>query len=260
MIIDAHAHVGPLIKDYVLRKKYEAHPFDTVESYLEDMDAAGVDMGISVARLDMDNEYQAEIQRRYPDRIISCAFINPRAPKAEDELKKCVEEWGLKGLMLDGFRHAFSSADHVLLDPLMKICEKSKIPVIMHSQGDNTFTTPVQLEEMARSFPQIKFIMSTGGNLWLAEEGTSVGERNNNIIVDTTTMEGFRITHNAKALAPQNFIMGSNWPWNDLKSVIFNVRRCVLNKEVLEWVLGRAAAEAFNIPLPASHWKGGDMS
>ena len=220
---------------------------DTVEDYIRDMDEAGVDMGISIARLDRNNAYQAEIQKRYPDRIISCAFINPRELDAEDELKKCVEEYGLKGLKLNGFRHSFSCADHVLLDPLMKICEKYHLPVIMHVQGDNCLTTPVQLEEMARSFPEITFVMAHGGNLWLAEEGTYVGARNKNIIVDSSSMEGFRITHNSKALPLGNSAMGSNWPWNNLKSIIFNIKRCVPDETAREWILGRAMAKAFNI-------------
>lgn len=247
MLIDAHAHIGPEISDPAARKKIEAYPHATAEDYIQAMDEAGIDMGISVARLDMDNAYQAEIQRKYSKRIISCAFINPRDFDAEDKLKKCAEEWGLRGLKLNGFRHCYSCADHTLLDPLMKLCEKYHLPVIMHVAGDNCMTTPLQFEEMARSYPEITFIMSHGGNLWLAEDGTDVGARNKNVIVDSTSMEGFRVTHNAKVLPQGRFAMGSDWPLNNLKSIVYNIKRCVPDEASREWVLGRAMAQAFGI-------------
>lgn len=247
MVIDAHAEVGPFVKDSLKRKKIGAHPEGTVEAYLRDMDGAGIDMGVTFGRLDLDNQYQAKIQKLYPDRIISCAYINPRAENAKEELLKCAEEYGLRGLKLNGFRHCFSSADHELLDPLLEICAAHKMPVIMHSAGDNCFTTPMQIEEMARSFPDVIFIMAHGGNLWLAEEGTLAGARTKNIIVDASAMEAFRITHNAKVIPKGNFVMGSGWPWNNLKAVKFNIERCIQDPAVLEWVLGRAIAEAFGI-------------
>ena len=247
MIIDAHAHVGPLVADPLKRKKIDAHPDDNVEAYLRDMDKAGFDMGITFGRLDRDNQYQAEIQKKYPDRIISCAFIDPRTDDAVDEFRRCVEDWGLRGLKLHGWWHSFSCADHDLLDPLIQICEKHDLPVIMHSMGDNCYTTPVQIEEMARTFPAVKFIMAHGGNLWLAEEGTDVGMRNENVIVESSSMEGFRITHNSKVLPYGNFVMGSGWPFNNLSAIKYNVERCVPDKDAREWIMGRAVAQAFQI-------------
>lgn len=247
MIIDAHAHVGPQIRDSLRMRRVDAHPDDTVESYLRDMDEAGFDMGITFGRLDLDNRYQAQIQKKYPDRIISCAFINPRANDAVEEFRRCVEEYGLRGLKLHGWRHSFSCADHDLLDPLIELCAKHNLPVIMHSMGDNCFTTPVQIEEMARTFPSVNFIAAHGGNLWLAEEGTDVSLRTKNVIMDSSSMEGFRITHNSKVLANGNFVMGSGWPFNNLKAVKGNVERCVPDEEARHWIMGLAIAKIFHI-------------
>jgi len=247
MIIDAHAHVGPYIADPLKRKKIDAHPDDTVEAYLRDMDDADIDMGITFGRLDRDNQYQADIQKKYPDRIISCAFIDPRTDDAVKEFRHCVEDLELKGLKLHGWWHSFSCADHDLLDPLFEICAKYDLPVIMHSMGDNCYTTPVQIEEMAHTFPTVKFIAAHGGNLWLAEEGTQVSERTANVIMDASSMEGFRITHNAKTLKHGQFIMGSGWPFNNLRAVRYNIERCVPDLEAREWIMGRAAAELFHI-------------
>lgn len=247
MIIDAHAHVGPHIADEAERSKAASNATGSVEYYIRDMDEAGIDMGITFGMVDMDNKYQAEIQRKYPNRIISCAWINPRKPDAADEYRRCVEEWGLRGLKLHGWWHQFSNADHVLLDPLMVICEKYHLPVIMHTIGDNCLTTPMQLEEMAKSYPTVTFVMAHGGGMWLAEEGSMVSARNSNVIMDTSAMEGFRITHNARALPHGKLAMGSDWPWNNLKTMIFNIKRCISDPVAREWAMGRSIADAFGI-------------
>ncbi len=247
MIIDAFAHVGPEIADPLIRHKMEAIPNGTVEDYLKDMDEAGIDMGITFGNLDMDNQYQAEIQKRYPDRIISCAFINPRAVDAVDEFKKCVEEWGLRGLKLNGFRHSYPYSDHMMLDPLIEICAKYDLPVIMHCSGDNCLTTPAQVEEMARTFPTVNFIAAHGGNLWLAEEGTQVADRTHNVILETSLQEEFRITHNSKVLPKESMVFGSHWPFTSLKVVRTKIDRSVDDPETKEWILGKAIAKIFHI-------------
>ena len=247
MIIDAHAHVGPEISDPLKRRKVEAIPGGTVEDYIRDMDEAGIDMGIVFGRLDMDNQYLAEAQKQYPDRIVSCAFINPKDDDPVEEFKRCVYDWGMRGLKLNGLRHSYPYSDHELLDPLLEICSENGLPVIMHCSGDNFMTTPVQIEEMARTFPKVKFIAAHGGNLWLAEEGTQVSSRTKNVIMDTSLMEEFRITHNSKVLDKGNLVMGSHWPFYNLIAIKDKVARCVQDEETLEWVRGRAIAEIFRI-------------
>ena len=93
MIIDSHAHVGPVAKDIHHQAVIAGSPANAVEDYLRDMDAAGVDMGVTFGYLDLDNEYQASIQNRYPDRIVSLAWCNPRQLNAADEFRRCVRTW-----------------------------------------------------------------------------------------------------------------------------------------------------------------------
>ncbi len=247
MIIDSHAHVGPKIQDPLLRSKMASNPEGTAEHYIAAMDKAGVHMGVTFGFLDVDSKYQAEIQKRYPDRIISCAWINPRKADAADEFKMSVEEWGIRGLKLHGWWHQFSNADHTLLDPLMVVCDKYKLPVIMHGMGDNCFTTPLQLEEMARSYPEVPFVMGHGGNIWLADEAILVAGRNKNVYMDTAAMEGYSIAKAVEVLGADKMLMGSDWPWNFLPGVMGWVQAAVSDAKDREWVMGRTAAKLFGI-------------
>mgnify|MGYP000900957504 CR=1 FL=1 len=77
MIIDSHVHIGRTfdkrLVDYIEGGKFRM----LGEQLIIDMDKAGIDMGITFGLLDLDTEYQAQIQRDHPDRIISCAWIDP---------------------------------------------------------------------------------------------------------------------------------------------------------------------------------------
>jgi len=247
MIIDIHSHVGRLIKDKWLQHAMGSHPTATAEDYIIAMDKAGITMGVTFPCLELDNKYQAEIQKKYPDRIISFAWINARKPDAISEFKYCVEKLGIKGLKLHGWWHQFSYCDHILLDPLLEICNKYNLPVLAHAMGDNPLTSPLQLEEMAKSFPNVTFIMSHAGGVWLYDDALLAVKRTKNIIIDTTAMQGYWITKIVQEIGPERVAMGSDYPWNYLESTLKAIEVAVSDPKSREWVMGRTAARILRI-------------
>lgn len=249
MIIDSHVHMGKKfdkrLVDYIMDGNYR----ELADQLIIDMDKAGVDVAITLGSLDTDNtKIQAEIQKRYPNRIVACAWINPRSDNALDEFKRGVEELGIRGLKLHGWWNQFALSDHELLDPLMEYCSEKKLPVVAHCGGDNTYTTPLQLEEMAKNYPDISFVMAHAGNIWLCDEGIMVTKRNKNIFIDTAYVEGYWLADAVKRLGADRVCMGSDWPWNYIESNIFGVEMGVPDTADREWVLGKTAASIFSIP------------
>ncbi|MEM3434268.1 MAG: amidohydrolase family protein [Candidatus Methanomethyliaceae archaeon] len=247
-VIDCHAHVGPVIQDPRLNHAFASNQKGTVEDYLRAMDKAGVDIGVTFGFLDLNTEYQAEIQRKHSDRIISLAFVNPRLPNAVSEFRRAVEEWGIRGLKLHGWWHQFSNADHVLLDPLCEICAQYGLPIVMHVMADG-LTSPLQAEEMARTFPNVTFFMSHAGGFWAYSDALLVAKRTPNIIIDTSAMESWWITHFVQELGANRVAMGSDWPWNHLEAIVKTIEISVPRPEDREWVMGKTAAKAFGIPV-----------
>src|SRR3990172_9405206 len=43
------------------------------------------------------NKAFADLARRHPDRLIACAGVDPRRKNAVKILRRCVEEWGMRG-------------------------------------------------------------------------------------------------------------------------------------------------------------------
>ena len=248
MIIDSHVHIGRRFDDRLVDYIMGGTKRDLADQLIEDMDKAGVDKVITIGLLDLDIEYQAEIQNRFPDRIISCTWINPHKKNAVDEFRHGVEVLGIRGLKLHGWWHQYSLSDHQLLDPLIEICEKNKLPVILHVMGDNCMTTPHQLEELAKAFPSAKFVMGHGGNLWLGDEGIRVAGRNDNIYMDTSYMQSYWIVKAVEEIGAHKVCMGSDYPWYYLESTVEHMKNILPDPTSREWVMGRSAAEIFGVP------------
>ena len=92
-----------------LLRRAQYRYFARVETLIRDMDEAGVDKTIALPSsssmasgeeppkisLWRVNEYVAEAQNRYPDRIIGFARVDTPRKDAVDVLVKAVKDWGL---------------------------------------------------------------------------------------------------------------------------------------------------------------------
>lgn len=241
MIIDIHAHVGPKQEDVRLLNAAKGNVGGAVEKYIESMDKAGIDMGVTFGFLDLDYEYQSKIQKKYPDRIISFAWINPRQPDSPKIFKHCVEDLELKGLKLHGWLHQFSYSDYIILDPIIDTCNKYKLPVILHVAGDNPNTAPLQAEEVAKRWPDIVFFMAHGGLFWAGKEALLVAKRTKNLYIDTSSVESWWITAFVKEIGANRVAMGSDWPWNYLEAVVATTKISVSDKNEQKFVMGETA-------------------
>lgn len=146
MIIDWHAHVYPpeLAKE---RRWGNTTPL-TIENLLEAHEKAGIDhcvvsntihylkdktAGESLAFLRRWNDYGAEIQDKYKDRIVVFASTLPcgGAPFIK-ELERAVRECGLKGVLINS-SHQRAYPDDDEARPFFELAGDLGIPVVMHA-------------------------------------------------------------------------------------------------------------------------------
>lgn len=113
------------------------------------------------------NENLAKVVARHPDRFAALVFLpDPLAPGALDELRRGVEEWGMRGLKLLGPRIDAPLDDPRLL-PIWQYVAQKRLPVLIHfgplgKAGGVVWhpnISPLALFPVAQRFPEIPFVV-----------------------------------------------------------------------------------------------------
>jgi predicted TIM-barrel fold metal-dependent hydrolase len=175
--------------------------FSDTQQQLKEMDEAGVDVAVmSVACLQQwntmalapkINDAMAELQNKYPQRIVGLAHVPPFGDGAVAELERAIKRLGLKGASLttnfDG-----KYPDDQAYRPFFKKAEELDIPICFHaaihpvehgtverlevlrSLGrvfDHALAVVSTLYRVAKDFPKLKFLHGhLGGAFLIAKE------------------------------------------------------------------------------------------
>lgn len=160
MIIDGMTMLGASINGYRLE----------AEELLASMDANGIDESVIVPvqpktyRLEPRNEVVATTKKRYPDRFIGFCRIDPRQGEdAVTELRRCVLQLGLEGLMLHPMEEGYTiDEDHVVR--LVEEAASLGVPVIV-AAGYPWVAHATQIRSVAERVGEATIIMSHGGQI-----------------------------------------------------------------------------------------------
>lgn len=227
MIIDSHNHLG--------FRKGTRFPTETL---IEWLDKAGVDGCVVTTQPEqIDNDYVAEAQRQYPDRIFGYAVVNPWLYSAEEELERCFRDLHLYGLKLNTIRHGFALDRHEIVDPIFEICEKYDKPVLCHGESD-LFNLPGKFEEMARTFPKVKLILAHIGQPDAVEGAIRAANRYENIYVDTAGVSLNTLKLAIKGMDPHKILMGTDANWGRFELSIELVKRATEDEEIRRLIMG----------------------
>ena len=158
MIVDGLTILGTSINGYRLK----------AEGLLASMDSNGIEKSVVVPvqpktyRLEPENEAIAVTQLRYPDRFIGFCRVDPRQ-EAVTELRRCVLQLGLKGLLLHPMEEGYTiTEDHVVR--LVKEAGSLGIPVIV-AAGYPWVAHALQIRSVAEQAEEATIIMSHGGQI-----------------------------------------------------------------------------------------------
>ena len=150
------------------------------EMLLAEMDEAGIDksvifpvdfglaLGDPEVPIETVNEKFAKLAQKYPDRLCAFAGIDPRRKGALDLWKRCVEEWGMKGLKLHPSAGFYPNQQEVY--PLLEKASAWKVPVLIHSGSmmvplRSKYSQPIHFDDLGADFPDLAIIAAhAGGN------------------------------------------------------------------------------------------------
>ena len=182
MIIDAHTHIHPDPKGF--GEKYDA----SLESLISSIENSDVDKAILLPISPLvSNEFIAESCKKYQDKLIGFASVDPLDSESPDKLTKDVKKFNLKGLKLHPRMQNFSLADPNIL-PVLQRASDLGLPMVIDAfpYSSNVLikdTLPLLIDELAHKIPNGKFIIAHMGGyrLW---DGLFVAKGHKNVYLD----------------------------------------------------------------------------
>lgn len=200
------------------------------DELVAEMDAAGVDQSVLLApdftyalkdsRLTIAEilAHHHEVHRRHPGRFYVFAGVDPRWGADGIELfHRGVRDWGFHGFKVYP-PCGFHGSDRRLY-PYYEICRAWRIPVLVHIGGTCpalAFDTasPVGLDQAARDFPDVNFILAHGSVAYVEECAMMCAFRPN-VYLDVSGYQTAELSM-LEALFRRGFrhkvLFGTDWP------------------------------------------------
>jgi len=252
MIIDVHVHVFEekmwskkfLDGVYEVKRKtltpeqFEKYSLEaTPDMLIRDMDAAGVDVSVCLpidfafmTRQEPEisiwkaNEYVAEAQAKFPDRLIGFVGVDPQRPDAIELLEKGIKDWGLKGVKI--FPGMFYPTDE-RVQHFFRKANEFDLPILFHQGSDPhpfliKYGNPIYLDELSLKYPNVKAIAAHTARGWNDLLAELMVFRVDKIWTDISglqyeyTSSKWHFFTNLRYFidrVPNAILMGSDWPF-----------------------------------------------
>ncbi|HEY6335177.1 MAG TPA: amidohydrolase family protein [Alphaproteobacteria bacterium] len=285
MIVDCHVniwepyHVRPLFSVGTAYSRPGAvNPVadpDTVYAAMAKVDRAivfSLRYGDS-AGIDGDDEVTARAVRKYPDKFVGFAAIDPRRPDCMDLLRHAVEVDDLKGVKYGPIYNGVSLLDP-LMEPIYRYCIEKNLPLTMHMGTTFAQNAPIELgrpmavDEIATRHPDLKMIMAHMAHPWV-EECIVIARKQPNVYCEISAIfyrpwqfwntliaaQEYRIAERDK------IFWGTDFPFSAVEESIEGLRG--VNRPVEGTSLPRVSSETIDRILhanPFEHWWHGGLA
>lgn len=198
MIIDVHTHFfragtdfGPKAFEDIARnqgKPSEVGFEFNGEDYLKATEAADVAIvfGLHAEATGwlVPNDAVFEHVKRSPDRLIFFCSPDPGRSDYMDELERCHQDLGCRGVKLGPIYQGVHPLDKKYYD-IYDYCERNNLPILTHmattfSSGvPLDFARPAHMDKVAVDFPDLKIVLAHLGHPWEGETIAAIRKQPN---------------------------------------------------------------------------------
>jgi predicted TIM-barrel fold metal-dependent hydrolase len=232
-IIDSHTHVD----------EFEAFGwFDPPEAIIELMDEAGIEKAVVMTYADAPVlkadalQYIHDACKKYPDRLIPYARINPHADNAAALLEEAIVDLKMKGLKIHQ-ESVTAAAHHDSIIRLVKRAAEFDAPILFHS-GDEALSLPQQFTKLAEAVPEATIILAHMGGYHHTDDAIGVCEKYENLLVDTSACPyPDKIKEAIERLGADRVLFGSDGPGCNPKLELQKIKRIWLSEKEERMVL-----------------------
>jgi predicted TIM-barrel fold metal-dependent hydrolase len=123
-------------------------------------------------RAEIPNKFVADYVRKYPQKLIGFAGIDPTEPGSAEEVKIAKEDLRLRGITLSPANQDFHPSDTRAMRVYAE-AERLAMPILIHPSGQFTeeskleYGRPYLLDEVARTFPGLRLVIAQLGQPWV---------------------------------------------------------------------------------------------
>lgn len=252
MIFDADTHLSPA---------KEGSNSVNAEGLLRLMDMSGVDKCLSwvyppYIKTDLDSyvAYVAESMKRYSDRIYGFGWIDPTLgpEKALNLTKRCMQEYGMYGVKLNGSQNKYYIDDKDKTYPIVEEVSKAGRIVAFHTGSDDPdHVHPYRAEKVIRDFPDTKFLMIHMGGT-LCKAAIEVAQRCGNVTLVGSEAPKDGVLRAIETLGAERVAFGSDAPFCVMSAEVGAykgmLKSAQLTDEEIELVMYKNIAKLINIP------------
>jgi predicted TIM-barrel fold metal-dependent hydrolase len=181
-------------------------------------------------KAEIPNRFVADYCKRNPEKLIGFAGIDPTERAAVAELRVAQSELRLRGVTMSPSTQDFHPSDSRAMR-VYEEAEKLGMPILFHPGGQFTeqskleFSRPYLLDEVARSFPKLRLVISQMGHPWI-DETIAMLAKHPNVFADVSGLLGRPWqAYNALVTANQygvieKLLFGSDFPYTSATDCI----------------------------------------
>ena len=215
MIVDADCHISPLVEGINI----------TVEELIRRMDKAGVDKALVwltppyKREIDESNAYVYRSVKAHPDRLLGFGWADPRLgmEKANDMVKKCVDEYGFFGVKLNGAQNDFFVDDPQIAMPVVEQIAKSGKLIAFHCGADAYDKThPTRIAKIAKLYPDMQILCVHMGGVGvpdISKAAIELAQEHSNVILIGSEVNPISVLKAVKTLGANRVCFGSDTPF-----------------------------------------------
>ena len=272
--VDVHLHLSRWWRD-LRRTAYRPDLDYTVRGLLAEMDRSGIAAGLLLQLHEAPSVAEGLEEgrtsfRESGGRLRPVTTVDPT--RGEDEVRAALALWDrepdLAAIKLYPGYQAFYPHDR-RLDPVYEYAHRRGLPVLFH-QGDTLdglglvkFSRPIEVDEVAGRFRDVRFVLCHFGNPWVGE-GAELVYKNENVYADTSGLlahpsypyfarmveQARRVVYEAIVTIgrPDRVLYGSDWPLEQLSTAVALVDHLDLPAEDRAAILGGNARRLFRWP------------
>lgn len=251
--------IQPFFKDYIewYKMKDRLTPMSVDEQIKIAMEA-NIEKMVVCGGNKEDNNHIMELSKKYDEIIpVAAVNVNDGILKALKELRRCSEK-NVAAIHISPFISKINANDKKLY-PIYGLCELLKKPIIVH--GSMHFWRgaymwhghPQFLDEVAVDFPELKLVISHGGN-GFGPPVLTVAQRHPNVYLEFSALRPKHMAPEfiqaANTYLKKKCIFGTDYPLIEFKEQI-DLWKYALREEVWEFFFHQNILDAlYNDPVP----------